>query len=122
MRYLVFPAFRSYSVLVKVGKYTKSNLLIYNFSMFGQISFLVTVNYDIISIQATWSLEKCDTTVKLHLTSDTNDNDAQEDNAYQTITPETEDQPEKIDLEVDKNLDTSIVIDNNQCAQYQYQF
>ena len=87
--------------------------------MFGQITFVVIVNYDIISIYATWSLGKCDTTVKLHLTSDTNDNDAQEDNAYQAITLETEDEPEQTDLEVDKKIDTSVVIDNNQCAYHQ---
>ena len=31
----------------------------YNVSMFGKIIFVVTVNYDVISIYATGSLENC---------------------------------------------------------------
>ena len=37
--------------------------MIYNLSMFGKIIFVITVNYEAISIQATGSLEKCDRTV-----------------------------------------------------------
>ena len=37
--------------------------MIYNFSMFGTKVFEVTVNYDVTSIQATGSFEKCDRTV-----------------------------------------------------------
>ena len=37
--------------------------MIYNLSMFGKIIFVVTVTYDVISIYATWSLEKCGRTV-----------------------------------------------------------
>ena len=53
----------------------------------------------------------------LHSTDDTNNSDDEEDNDYQTITLETEnveeeiDEPELIDLEIDKNLDIHIVID-----------
>ena len=39
-------------------------------------------------------------------------------NDYQTITLQTEDEPKQIDLEIDKNLDTPIVIDDDLCAQY----
>ena len=62
-RYPVFPTFWSYSVLLKIGQYTKGNLVIYNLSTFGKIIFVVTVNYDVISIQAKGSLEKCGRTV-----------------------------------------------------------
>ena len=54
----------------------------------------------------------------LHSTDDTNDNDDEEDNDYQTINLETEDaekkivEPEQTDLEIDKNLDIPIVIDD----------
>ena len=37
--------------------------MIYNLSMFGKIIFVVTVNYDVISIYATRFLEKCGRTV-----------------------------------------------------------
>ena len=37
--------------------------MIYNLNAFGIIVFVVTVNYDVISIKATGSLEKCDRTV-----------------------------------------------------------
>ena len=46
-RYLVFPAFWSHSVLLKIVQYTKSNLVIYSLSTFGKIVFVVTVNYDV---------------------------------------------------------------------------
>ena len=49
-RYLVLPAFWSHSVLLKIGQYAKENLMIYILSIFGKIIFLVTVNYDVISI------------------------------------------------------------------------
>ena len=54
----------------------------------------------------------------LHSTDDTNDSDDEEDNDYQNITLETEDvqeerdEPEEIGLEIDKNLDILIVIDD----------
>ena len=48
--YLIFPSFWSHSVLLKIGRYTKSNLMIYNLRMFGKIIFVVTVNYDFIGI------------------------------------------------------------------------
>ena len=54
----------------------------------------------------------------LHSTDDTNDSDDEEDNDYRNISLETEDvqeerdEPEQIDLEIDKNLDILIVIDN----------
>ena len=48
--YLIFPAFRTHSVLLKIGQYSKSNLMIHNLSMFGKITFVVTVDYYIISI------------------------------------------------------------------------
>ena len=48
--YLIFPAFWSHSILLKIGKYTNSNLMIYNLIMFGKIIFALTVNYDIIGI------------------------------------------------------------------------
>ena len=54
----------------------------------------------------------------LHSTDETNDSDDEEDNDYQNITLETEDvqeerdEPEQIDLEIDKNLDILIVIDD----------
>ena len=53
---------------------------------------------------------------------DTNDSDDEEDNDYQTITLWTEDvgeeidEPEQIDLEIDKNLVTSIVTADKYCA------
>ena len=50
MRYLVFPAFWSHSVLLKIGQYTKRNLMIYSLGMLGKIIFVVTVIYDVISI------------------------------------------------------------------------
>ena len=49
-RYLVFPEFESHSVLLKIGHYAKTNLVIYKLSMFGKIMFVMTVNYDIINI------------------------------------------------------------------------
>ena len=58
----------------------------------------------------------------LHSTDDTNDSDDEEDNDYQTITLWTEDvgeeidEPEQIDLEIDKNLVTSIVTADKYCA------
>ena len=61
-RYLV-PAFWCHSVLLKIGQYTKRNLMIYSLSIFGKIIFVVTVTYDLISIEATRSLEKCDRTI-----------------------------------------------------------
>ena len=51
-----------------------------------------------------------------------NDTDGENGNDYQTITLETEDvdeeidEPEQIHLETDKNLDTTIVIDDEYCA------
>ena len=54
----------------------------------------------------------------LYLTDDTNDSDEEEGNDYQTINLETKDveeeifEPEQIDLEIDKNLDISIVTDD----------
>ena len=60
---LVFPAFWSHSVFLKIGQYTNSNLVIYSLSTFGKIIFVVTVNYDVISIYATRSLEKSRRTV-----------------------------------------------------------
>ena len=54
----------------------------------------------------------------LYLTDDANDNDDEEGNDYQTINLETKDveeeifEPEQIDLEIDKNLDISIVTDD----------
>ena len=49
-RYLVFPAFWSHSILLKIGQYTKSNMIIFNSSMFGTKIFDVIVNYDFIGI------------------------------------------------------------------------
>ena len=63
MRYLVFPVFWSHIVLLKIGLYTKRNLMIYNLSMFGTKIFVVAVNFDVIGIQATGSLEKWGRTV-----------------------------------------------------------
>ena len=40
-------------------QYTKSNPMICNSSIFGKIFFVVTVNYDVIGIQAMGDLEKC---------------------------------------------------------------
>ena len=37
--------------------------MIYSLSIFGKIIFVETVTYDLISIEATRSLEKCDRTV-----------------------------------------------------------
>ena len=37
--------------------------MIYSLSIFGKIIFVVTVTYDLISIEATRSLEKCDRTI-----------------------------------------------------------
>ena len=54
----------------------------------------------------------------LYLIGDANDNDDEEGNDYQTINLETKDveeeivEPEQIDLEIDKNLDISIVTDD----------
>ena len=54
----------------------------------------------------------------LHSIDDTNDSDDEEGNEYQAITLETEnveeeiDEPEQIDLEIDKNLDISIATDD----------
>ena len=53
----------SHSVFLKIGQYTNSNLVIYSLSTFGKIIFVVTVNYDVISIYATRSLEKSRRTV-----------------------------------------------------------
>ena len=52
----------------------------------------------------------------LHSNDDTNDSDDEEVNEYQAITLETGDEekevdePEQIDLEIDKNLDIPIVL------------
>ena len=46
--------------------------MIYNLSMFGKIVFVITLNYDVIGIQATGSLEKCDRTV-FEIVSSTDD-------------------------------------------------
>ena len=46
----------------------------------------------------------------IHSTDDTNDNDDEKNNDYQTITPKTEDEEE--DLEINKILDIPIVIDD----------
>ena len=35
--YLIFPTFWSHIFLLKIGQYTKSNLMVYNFSMFRKI-------------------------------------------------------------------------------------
>ena len=54
----------------------------------------------------------------LYLTDDANDNDEEEGNDYQTINLETKDveeeivEPEQIDLEIENNLDISIVTDD----------
>ena len=54
----------------------------------------------------------------LYLADDANDNDDEEDNDYQTINLETKDveeeivEPEQIDLEIENNLDISIVTDD----------
>ena len=54
----------------------------------------------------------------LYLTGDANDNDDEEGNDYQTINLETKDveeeivEPEQIDLEIENNLDISIVTDD----------
>ena len=54
----------------------------------------------------------------LHSTDDTNDNDDEEDKNYPPITVETEDveeginEPEQINLGIDKNLDIPIVTDD----------
>ena len=59
----------------------------------------------------------------LHSTNNTNNSDDEKDNG-QTITLETEDVEEEIDeseqiaLEIDKNLNIPIAIDDEQCAQY----
>ena len=45
--YLIFPVFWSHSVLIKIGQHTKSNLMIYNFSIVLAIVFVMTVNYDV---------------------------------------------------------------------------
>ena len=45
--YFIFPVFWSHSVLIKIGQYTKSNLMIYNFSIVLAIVFVMTVNYDV---------------------------------------------------------------------------
>ena len=37
--------------------------MIHHLSMFGQMIFVVIVNYDVIGVQATGSLEKCGRTV-----------------------------------------------------------
>ena len=60
----------------------------------------------------------------LHSNDDTNDSDDEEANEYQAITLETGDEekevdePEQIDLEIDKNLDIPIVTDDEQCVYY----
>ena len=46
--------------------------MIYNLSMFGKIVFVITLNYDVIGIQATGSFEKCDRTV-FEIVSSTDD-------------------------------------------------
>ena len=38
--YLVFPAFWSHSVLLQIGQYTNSNLMIYSLSIFGKTVFV----------------------------------------------------------------------------------
>ena len=48
--YLIFPAFWSHSVLLKIGQYAKSNLMIHNLGMLGKTILVVNVNYDVISI------------------------------------------------------------------------
>ena len=55
--------FEAIVLFLKIGQHTKSNLMIYNLSMFGTKIFVVTVNFDVISIQAMGSLEKCGKTV-----------------------------------------------------------
>ena len=57
--YLSWYLIWKHSVLLKIGQYTKSNLMMYDLSMFGKIIFVVSVNYDVISIEVTGSLEKC---------------------------------------------------------------
>ena len=58
----------------------------------------------------------------LHSTDDTNDNDDEEYNDHQTITLENEhvenemDESEQLGLEIDKNSDVPIVIDDEKCA------
>ena len=50
-KYLIFPCIlKLYSVSLKIGQYTKNDLMLYNLSIFGKIFFVVTVNYDVIGI------------------------------------------------------------------------
>ena len=57
---LIFNIFWSRGVLLKIGHYTKINLMIYNcIRMFGKITFVVIVRYEVIGMLAIKSLEKC---------------------------------------------------------------
>ena len=64
MQYLVFPVFWSHSGLLKIGQHTKSNLMIYNLSMF-EIKIFCSYH----KLWCHWdlgnsvSLEKCGRTV-----------------------------------------------------------
>ena len=47
--YLIFPAFWSHCILLKIVLYTKKNPRVYNLGMGGK-KIVVTVNYDVIGI------------------------------------------------------------------------